>query len=123
MRGFKLAVALCLALSSTALGGISIDVGTHFLAPNTPGQVIDIYSHTTDTLVQAVDFAIGILPIAGPAPVITAVDIIGPGTIFNPSNNGQIIYSGPTYLLPGRVFGVFTTTQIGPNQFLLPEGL
>ncbi len=86
-------VALCICCSgSNALADIIIDVGSHNLAPNTPGQQI-LIRVTGGEQVQGLDFNVLVADggsqlggnIEGPA--ITKTDIIL-GTIFQENNTG-----------------------------------
>jgi hypothetical protein len=54
-----------------------------------------------------------------PAPIITAVDVIGPGTIFHPNNVGQFSL-GPPYDVPGQQPSAITTTSSG---FVVADGI
>lgn len=92
--GTVLAVAFVLGVAQGASAGILINVGTHLLAPNTPGQTIQIFVSTTDAnriggcnLNAQVDGAGP--PYGGIAgPVITEANLVA-GTIFAGNNSGQ----------------------------------
>jgi hypothetical protein len=109
-----------------------IDVGTHTLLPNTPGQVIEIYLEPSDPVDEliAMDFGAVLPPLnrapladdwlhhpslylpwfhepasneAGP--VFTEFDISGPGTVFHEVNTGVQL---PIYF-PRLMFGSIVT--------------
>jgi hypothetical protein len=94
MLGFVLAAAVVLVAAEYAPAGILIDVGTHYLQANQPGQTIQIYVSTTDgNRVAGCDLNAQVddagLPYGGtPGPVITAVNLLD-GSIFAANNSGQ----------------------------------
>lgn len=115
-RRISLLCVTFIFLGVTAAQGASIIVGSQALLPNTPGQTIAIsvvgVSPADD--VQGLNFNIQVAD-GGPegggsvdGPAITAVDIVGPGTIFNANNTGQV--GGP--LVP-QIAGATTTTNSG----------
>jgi len=89
-------------------------VGQHTLVADTAGQQILIYVHGGRP-VEGLDFFVrlgdGLAPVPSPAPIITAVDLVGTDqqpTIFFANNDGQIeLGSGPYW------HGAMTTTSDG----------
>ena len=78
------ALMLLLAVSSPAWATPVIDVGTHYMLPNDV-RTISIGVSGGDA-VQGLDFYVQ-LDTGGP--VITGIDLIGPGTLFSQSNKGS----------------------------------
>lgn len=99
-------------LPSTALAVPTITVGNHLLLPNTPNQVIAILVSSAGEQVAGLDLYLYVNGGVGPAPVITAIDVVGPGTIFAPNNVGQFSL-GPPYDVPGLQPSAITTTASG----------
>jgi autotransporter-associated beta strand protein len=92
-----------------------ITVGDHYVLPNDASRKIAV-TVSGGTSIQGVNFYAQIGdggvdngPPAGTdtKPVITAVDLIGPGTIFSASNNGVDSYT----LSGGLIWQAITTTQ------------
>ncbi len=76
----------------------AIDVGHHYVLPNTPGQSIEIFVTGGDD-VQGLNFYVQVGdggPAVGgtPGPVIEAADIVT-GTIFAANNVGETDFDGP----------------------------
>jgi hypothetical protein len=121
-----------------------IDVGTHTLLPNMPGQVIEIYLEPSDPVDEVVGLEFGAVlspvnraplpsdwidypsvyylpwfqePASNEAgPVFTALDVSSPGTIFSDANSGvQIPIELP------RLMWVTIVTPI--NRWVTGEGL
>jgi hypothetical protein len=110
------AVLLILLLVAPVLATPTIDVGTHYLLPNTQKMIPIMVSTSLQNpdMVRALDFSIQVGD-GGPInsygqvqgtdtmPKITAVDIIGPGTLFYQPGGTQDTYhlpdSGGTYLI------------------------
>lgn len=101
-------------LSATASAGVVIDVGIASLIENKPNQTIALTVSGGD-VVQGLNFNLQVADggpdeggsIAGPA--ITAVDIIGAGTIFADNNTGQ----NDDSLNSPQLFVTSTTTSMG----------
>ncbi|REK05964.1 MAG: PEP-CTERM sorting domain-containing protein [Planctomycetota bacterium] len=107
-----------------------MSAGDHLLQAETPGQTVQILVSSPFPLdvppfnspdgIQGLDLYIVVNNDSGPAPLITAVDIIGPGTIFDGNNTGQGDF-GPPYQAPGLQVVATTTTGSGtvdPNGIL-----
>lgn len=83
------------ATAHVATAGPIIDVGTHYLQADTPGQTIEIYVTGDGPEVQGLNFYVQIadggLEAGGiiDGPVLEDVDIIGEGTMFYDRNTGQ----------------------------------
>ncbi len=97
-----------------------IIAGTHVLQPNMAGQAIQILAagDTPDSFLGADLYLVVADGLSGP--VITSVDLVGPGTIFNGNSNPQTDF-GPPYVAPGRQIVAITTTlsgTVGPNGVL-----
>lgn len=103
-----LAVVVWVSVSSAA---IFIEVGHHTLMPDQPGQVVDILvtgAEAVQGLNLYVQLGDGGLINGGvdDAPIITNVDVVGAGTVFNESNTGQV-----DALSSGKLWGVSVTTD------------
>lgn len=96
--------------ATTAAGSSVINVGSHLMDLNDT-QTFDIYITGNDSI-SALDLAMIINGGFGPAPVITAVDIVGPGTLFYGNNTGQFQFPAPDDL-PGLRSYTSTTTNFG----------
>lgn len=117
-----LGVGLALLLwGSTATRGAMLDVGTHDLLENTIGQVIEIHlTASPGDLTAGIAFNAQIGD-GHSGPSITAVDIVGPGTLFSASNTTQRgVGSFAANGFPG-LWEAVTTTQA--PTLLVPEGL
>jgi hypothetical protein len=99
-------------LTAVAQAVPTVTAGNHLLAPNTPGQVIPILVSSANENVAGLDLYLYLNGNSGLGPIITAVDVIGPGTIFNPNNVGQFSL-GPPYDVPGQQPSAITTTASG----------
>jgi hypothetical protein len=106
-------------MSAVAHAVPSMIVGNWNLLPNTPGQVVQVLVDSSEEQVAGLDLYLFVNNNVGPAPIITAVDIIGPGTIFNPNNVGQTTL-GPPYDVPGLQTSSITTTSAG---FVTADGI
>lgn len=107
-----IASLLVVLLPSTTLAVPTIIAGIHYIQPNTPGQVFPILVQGPGEMVAGLDLYLLVNEGLAPAPVITAVDIVGPGTIFNTNNVGQFDL-GPPYEAPGLQPTAITTTTSG----------
>jgi len=102
-RTSLLAVALVCGISTTALAVPTITAGHHLLLPNTANQKIAIMI-SDDGQGQNVPpnppgqiAGVDLVLLVGDGtygPIITAIDLVGPGTIFNVSNTGQQNFPG-----------------------------
>ncbi|HEX8520996.1 MAG TPA: hypothetical protein VF669_01985 [Tepidisphaeraceae bacterium] len=84
----------CITVPTVASAALNIDVGTHALAPNLPGQLVQIFVTGNDP-VEALNFNAQVAD-GGPelmgvinGPDITGCDIIT-GTIFSTKNTGAL---------------------------------
>jgi fibronectin-binding autotransporter adhesin len=111
------ALMLLLAVISPALATPVIDAGTHYMLPNDVHRIAITVSggdsvQGVDLYVQVADGG-AINSGTATMPKITAVDIIGSGTLFSQSNKGaqpaHLPDSGGTYL----IWTDSTTTQTG----------
>ncbi len=120
LRKAFLASLAVLCLTAVATAAPTIVAGDWVMGQNTT-TVIQI----TTTGVQGdeyqgadLQFAIG----GGlTGPIATALDMVGPGTVFNGNNNGQQDYGNPPWQTPGREPQAFITTLsgfVGPNGVL-----
>ncbi|REK12995.1 MAG: PEP-CTERM sorting domain-containing protein [Planctomycetota bacterium] len=106
-------VAVLLAvLCSTAHAVPTIFAGDHIILPNTAGQVLPIFVLGPGEMVPGVDLHLLVNGGIGPAPLITDVDLTGPGTIFHANNTGQLDYGAP-FVTPGLQPSAITTTTSG----------
>jgi hypothetical protein len=99
MKAKVLACVLAAMLLASPLQAAVMNVfgGVHDLLPNTPGQVIDVMV-TGDGLVDGLNFyAMVGSGLTDEVPNITDVDLIGPGTLFGPNNDGQDDTPGLSY--------------------------
>lgn len=121
IRKMLMSMALVACSALTALAAPTITVGDHALLPNTPGQVIPILASG----IGPADNTAGIdlfLVLGGgtTGPIVTGLDMIGAGTIFNGNNNGQSGF-GPPYDPPSReLVGLVSTVSgsVDPNGVL-----
>src|SRR5262245_4744410 len=87
-----LAIAILMSISSAARAMLFVNVGNHFLQPNTPNQEIEITVSGGD-LNQGINFA---AQIGDGGPTVGGVDegpsltgdILAPGAIFELNNTG-----------------------------------
>lgn len=111
------AIALLLFVVGAAQAS-SIVVGTHILALDTPNQQVDLYIFGTDHI-NAIDLFMTINGGIGPAPIVTAVDIVGPGTLL--AGNNFVNFLAAPWNLPGlqpAVIAVPTTGTVVANGLL-----
>jgi len=108
-RPIPIAIALVFCSCVSAFAIPTITAGNHVLVPNSI-QVIDILISGGDPIPGLDLYLVVGDNVAGP--IITAIDIVGPGTVFNPNNTGQSTL-GPPYDVPGRQPAVTTTTASG----------
>jgi len=100
-----------------------ITVGSHQIVAGEANQVIPLYV-TGGQMVQGLDFYIelgdGGLPNGGSdtIPVISNVDIVGPGTLFHQSNTGQF-----DTFTSGLLWAVSTTTNSAVIDEIAADGL
>lgn len=100
-----------------------INVGTHYLLPDTPGQRVDIYIDDPDGLsdVAGLDLNVqigdgGRMFGGSPAPTIESIDPVH-GTIFNDNNDGG---SQDTFTFPQIVLRSVVTRD---NTTVVPQGM
>ncbi len=119
-RRSLLALAAVLSMSLAASATPTIIAGTHELQPNTPGQAFQILvSDNSGDQVLGVDLYL-LVADGLTGPVMTSVDLVGPGTIFNGNANPQSDFGAP-YVAPSRHIVALTTTLSGtvaPNGVL-----
>ncbi len=104
--GLSLAILVCLASSAFALPVIVL--GNYNMPAGTTGNVIDVFV-TSDVTVQGLNFIMDSNSNAAGGPLITAVDIVGAGTVFFGNNTGQ----GGTPAPPALKIKQTTTTASG----------
>ncbi|MEX2114046.1 MAG: PEP-CTERM sorting domain-containing protein [Pirellulales bacterium] len=92
-----------LCLPALARAEVIVTAGNHQLLPDTPSQTITILiTATADEAAHLMDFTAGIAGGIGPAPIITAMDINGAGTLFDTSlNTSMVFHFGPGFEPPG----------------------
>lgn len=90
-----------------------IDVGDHYLLPDTPGQQVQVWVTSGDA-VEGVNFNSQIGDGLSGGPVLQDIDLEN-GTIFEGNNTGQI---DPEWL-PGSVVRTFTISNTGDGDLLL----
>jgi hypothetical protein len=117
-RRVVLALGLLLCVPAIAQAASSIVVGNHVLLQETAGQTIQLNVTGNDSI-GALDLFMTINGGTGPAPVVTAVDITGAGTIFFGNNTGLGLFGGATNP-PSLIPAVATTTASG---FVISNGL
>lgn len=132
-RSFGGLVAVCAGVLLASAGGVRaasvVDVGVHELFAGLPGQKVSLIVSGTDRVeglnlhVQVADGG------SSTAPKLTAIDIVGPGTIFAGNNLGQTTVVGSpqtrsafTLTFTGDVAadGLLATLTIDTTGF--PEG-
>ncbi len=119
-RKALLATLLVSYLSTVATAAPTIVAGDWIMGTNMTAVIqITVTGDPGDEFQGAdLQFAIG-GGLVGP--VVTAVDMVGPGTLFNGNNNGQQDYGNPPWQTPGREPQAFITTLsgfVGPNGVL-----
>lgn len=107
IAALTLALLGCCISAAPARAASSIIVGNYVYSWNV--YELDLYV-TGDDQIAALD--LGIVLSGPPGPVITAIDITGPGTIFAGNNVGQLVASAPDDL-PGLTPFVQTSTAVG----------
>jgi hypothetical protein len=117
LRTSLLAFAITCASAASAHAITTISVGDHLLVPNTPGQIISILisddaqgpNHPSIALGRINGIDLVLLMGGGSAgPIITNIDLVGPGTVFNNDNIGQFIFPQP-FGIPGREIMALTS--------------
>jgi hypothetical protein len=117
------AAAAVPAPAEAAAATLQITVGSHQIVAGEANQVIPLYV-TGGQMVQGLDFYIelgdGGAPNGGSdtIPIISNVDIVGPGTLFNQSNTGQFDTFASDLL-----WAVSTTTDAGVIDEIAADGL
>ena len=104
--GLSLAILVCLASSAYALPVIVL--GNYNMPAGTTGNVINVFV-TSDVTVQGLNFIMDSNLAAAGGPLITAVDIVGAGTVFGANNTGQ----GGSPAPPALKIKQSTTTAAG----------
>jgi hypothetical protein len=121
--GAVLAGWIVLAAAQAAPAAIVIDVGTHYLLPNTPGQAVQIFVSTTDANRVGGCNLNAQIDGAGPAfggvagPAITNVDL-QTGTIFAGNNDGESNLA-PFEVPMLAMYSILTHTSTVPASGLL----
>ncbi len=119
-RKALLAALLVSCLSAVATAAPTIVAGDWIIGTNTTTVIQITTTGNPGDEFQGADlqFAIG-GGVVGP--VVTALDMVGPGTLFYGNNNGQQDYGNPPWQAPGREPQAFITTlsgTVGPNGVL-----
>ncbi len=101
-RNFVFVLSL-LCLPALARAEVIVTAGHYLLLPNTPGQSISILiTATAGEAAHLMDFAAGIAGGIGPAPLITAMNVNGAGTLFDTAANPSTVFHfGPGFDAPG----------------------
>lgn len=111
-RRVVLALGLLLCVPAIAQAASSIVVGNHVLLPNTAGQNINLNVTGNDNI-GAVDLFMVINGGTGPAPIVTAANVVAPGTIFGSvANSGLGLFGAPNNP-PSLTPATATTTASG----------
>ncbi len=108
LRSFGLSFAILVCSTPAALATPAIVLGNYVMPTNTTGNVIDVFV-TGGDVVQGLNFVMDVNNNQPGGPVITAIDIVGPGTIFGPNNTGQVNPNPP----PAFKVKATTTTASG----------
>jgi hypothetical protein len=121
LRNFLL-FALCVCATTVARGAVIVTAGNHLLLPNTSGQVISVFvTATADEAAHLLDFTAGIDNGVGPAPIITAMNVNGPGTLFDTSvNTSMVFHFGDGFDPPG--LEVFQEVEFDDDLLNVPIG-
>jgi MYXO-CTERM domain-containing protein len=124
MRQIILCAALLLSAATSAQASATLNVGDHFLLPNTPGQSFDIFV-TGNDLVLGTDINSQIAD-SGPlaagsilAPTYTG-DMLVPGAIFATNNTGIVDETSGLY---GHEFLVLGTLTDPSTDGVIDNGL
>ncbi len=114
--------AVAIGAASASQAAIVVTAGNHVLQPNTPGQTINILiTATAGEAVHSMDFTAGINGAVAPAPIISAMDINGAGTLFDASANASMVFHfGPGYDPPG--LEVFQRVEFDDAELNVPIG-
>jgi hypothetical protein len=117
LRRTFLLLALVLSLPLVAQAAPTMIAGTHVLQPETAGQTFQILA-TGEPGDQFAGIDLYLYVADGNSgPLLTEVDVVGPGTLFFGNANPQIDF-GPPFTAPGREVVAITTTLsgfVGPN--------
>lgn len=122
-------IAAC-SLVAPALANPTITAGNHVLLPNTADQQFFILISPgpagndnnfggpdfNEQTIQSVDLQLAIGD-GSAGPIITGVELISAGMIFQPNNGGEIFFAG--YTAPGRIIAQSTSTA---NGSILADG-
>jgi hypothetical protein len=121
LRKMLMSVAILACTALTATAAPTIMAGNHALLPNTPGQIVPILASGTGTSENTAGVDLFLVVGGGTTgPIVTGLDVIGAGTIFNGNNNGQQGF-GPAYDPPSReLVGLVSTVSgaVDPNGVL-----
>ncbi len=98
-------VSVMVLLVASSASAATINVGTHYLLPNTANQTINISITGTESILT-LDFR-GETMLGNSGPVFTGVNITGPGTVFA----GKTL--NYTYGIPGNWFESGASTTVG----------
>jgi hypothetical protein len=108
-----LAVAMVCSLAAVSQAAITVSTGGPYnFLQGTVGNIVTVTgSAGAGEMIEGMNFTLGIgdQTTAG-TPIITGVDIIGPGTVFNPNNTGQFNVVNP---VPTLVTVYSVTTAAG----------
>ena len=110
-------IPTCLLYVTPSWGTLIVMPGDHDLAPNMPGQTIEIRLQRTDAdTLLGMNLNIQLGDGFPPGLPITNVDIVGPGTLFTADNNGQAGGPATTEIWTG-----VGTLAAGPVSLVAPE--
>jgi hypothetical protein len=107
---FAVAIVCCLAAVAQAALTVSTGGPYSFMTGTVGNKIAITGSVSAGETVGGMNFVVGIGAQDATAPVITAVDLIGPGTVFNPNNTGQFVVG---FGVPGTVVVYSVTTAAG----------
>ena len=116
-----LALALVCGMATSALALPTITAGDHNLLFNTPNQKVSVLisdngqGPAVPPLLPGQIAGVDLVLLVGggvSGPIITAIDLVGVGTVFNPNNTGQINFAAP-FGPPGRETFSLTSTVSG----------
>jgi hypothetical protein len=97
MRKYLATLSFCLALALASVShAATMSVSNQTILPNTPNQIINIFGSGGETIV-GMELAVHVVPNGNEGPMITSLQITGPGTLLGDITNGA--NPGP---LPGN---------------------
>ncbi len=133
LRSISLSLAILVCQPSSAMALTAITVGDYFMPAGTAGNQISVFVTGGDA-VPELNFIMDSNNNVAGGPIITAVDIVGPGTIFFGNNTGQLGVPAPpatkikqtTTTVSGTVLAngllghvTFSTVGISPGKYNL----